>query len=160
MPRICRYTSTCIAENWHIDPTNFTPNLPSPPNDNHPAAGPPRLPRKHLILRGTLALVQQSLAILVPDGEQGDNDAHAACHKSEQVGVPVAGDADGAEALAVGADNRVAVKHGAVDEVEGISRDGRGQGHGTPVLAESVDAERLGGDGRENAKQEAVTKAG
>lgn len=52
------------------------------------------------------------------------------------------------------------VEHKAVKQVEHVARYYRAQSHESPVLAEAVDAERLGDDGGKDAEEEAVAEAG
>lgn len=96
---------------------------------------------------------------LVPDDPERDDQAEPAGGEGDDVGGTVAGEPVGAGADAVVVDDGVGVEDGAVEEVEDVARDDRRQGHEAPVLAEAVDAERLGDDGRVHAEQEAVAEA-
>ena len=94
------------------------------------------------------------------NGSQSDQQAEPAGAQRDHVGGPVTPEAVGAEAHAVGADDAVAVEDHAVELVEdGAGEDGA-EGHETPVLAQAVDAERLGHDGGEDAEQEPVAEPG
>jgi len=97
--------------------------------------------------------------VLAPNGQQRDDNPHAARGQRDKVGVPVAAHAIGAVPLAVGPNHAVAVKDEAVEEVEDVARDDGAQRHEAPVLAQAVDAKGLGHDGGEDAKQKTVAEA-
>jgi len=62
--------------------------------------------------------------------------------------------------FAVWADDAVAVENGAVEQVKDVARDNWAECHKTPVLAQAMDAKCLCNDGREDAKEESVSKTG
>lgn len=64
-----------------------------------------------------------------------------------------------AHALATRLDGAVMVKDGAVKQVENIGRNYGRDRHEAPVLAQAADAKRLGDNGGENTKEEAVGEA-
>jgi hypothetical protein len=53
----------------------------------------------------------------------------------------------------------MAVKDDTIKQVENIARDDGTERHEPPVLAQAVDAEGLGHDGREDAEKEPVAEA-
>lgn len=112
-----------------------------------------------LILGDALPLLPRPLQILMPYGRQCDNNAQATRRERDKVCVPVAVQAVRAGPLAVRADDAVAIKDGAVEQIEDVARDHGAEGHEAPVLAQAVDAKRLGHDGGEDAKEEAVAEA-
>lgn len=92
------------------------------------------------------------------DRRQGHNDAHPTRGQGHKVRILVAIQPIETGPLAVGAHDAVAVKDHAVKQVEDVARDDRAERHEAPVLAEAVDAERLGDDGGEDAKEKAVAE--
>lgn len=102
----------------------------------------------------------QPLKLLVPNHPQRHADARHARHEGNAVRGAVALQAVVAAALAAGLDDAVVVKDGAVEQIEDVGRDDGGERHEAPVLAQAADAKRLGDDGGEDTKEEAVRQTG
>ena len=109
-----------------------------------------------LILSGPLPLLPQPLLVLMPNSRQRHDNAHPARRQRDQVRILVAVHTIRAIPLTIRAHHTMAVKDGAVKQVEDVARDGGRERHEAPVLAQAVDAERLGHDGGEH---EAVAEA-
>ena len=90
------------------------------------------------------------------NGRQRHSNPHPARGQGHEIGILVAVQPIRTSPLALGPDNAMAVKDHAIEQVENVARNDWAEGHEPPVLAEAVDAKRLGDDGREDAKEEAV----
>lgn len=80
---------------------------------------------------------------LADDAPQADTDTSEAGEEGQIIRGAVAGQPVGALAVAIFADHRVTVVDGAVEEVEDISTENWSEGHHTPVLGETANAESL-----------------
>ena len=94
--------------------------------------------------------------LLSEDAPEADADTSDAGEEGQIIGGAVAIQSVGALTVAIFADHGVAVVDGTVEEVEYVSAENRGQGHHTPVLGKTADAESLCNQRREDAEQEAV----
>lgn len=97
--------------------------------------------------------------LLTEDAPEADADTSEAGEEGQVVGGAVASQSVGALTVAIFADHGVAVVDSAVEEVEDVSAENRGQGHHTPVLGKTADAESLCNQRWEDAEQEAVRDA-
>lgn len=93
------------------------------------------------------------------DDPDGNGHADQAGYKGDAVGGAVALESLVARALAARIKDAVVVQDGAIDKVEDVGGEDGRERHEAPVLAEAVDAKRLGHDGREDAKEQAVGNA-
>lgn len=107
-----------------------------------------------------LLRVLEMLIMLVTNNPQRDAYSNKTGSKGDPVCGAVALNTVVARSLAIGTDHAVAVVRGAVKEVENVGREDGRQRHEAPVLAQAVDAKRLGDDGWEHAKEEAIAEAG
>lgn len=99
-------------------------------------------------------------ALLAENTPQTDTNASKAGEEGQIIGGLVASQSVGALAVTVSADNRVSVVDSAIQKVENISAENWGQGHDTPVLGKTANAEGVGGQRGEDAEQKAVGNAG
>lgn len=98
--------------------------------------------------------------VRIIDTPQADGEPHHTRNHGDDVRAPVAGQSLGTLPLALTLHDGVVVVDHAVEQVEHVSADDGRQGHAAPVGAEAVDAEGLGDEGREAAKEEPVAEAG
>lgn len=101
-------------------------------------------------------IVNAFLAVNTP---QADANTGKTGEKRKIIGRTVAGQSVGALAVAVFADDRVAVVDGAIDKVEDISTKHWGQSHDAPVLGKTPDTECVCGQRGEDTEQKSVCNA-
>lgn len=91
-------------------------------------------------------------ALFTEDTPQADSNASETRKESQIIGGPVASQSVVTLAVTVGADNRVVVVDSAINEVKDISTEDWGQGHDTPVLGKTANAEGVSGQRGEDAE--------
>lgn len=93
---------------------------------------------------------------LAPDTPQANYNTAEPREECHVVGGAVADETIGALAVALVANNGVAIVHCAVDEVEHVATKHWGQSHGSPVLGQTAYTKGVSGKGREDTEQETV----
>jgi len=90
--------------------------------------------------------------LLTENAPEANTDTSEAGEKGQIVGGAVAGQSVGALTVAIFTNHGMAVVDGAVDKIEDIPAENRGQGHHTPVLGKTADAKRVCGQRREDTE--------
>ncbi len=115
-----------------------------------------QIKRASLILEVRFSHRPDLCHVLVADDPDGNDHTDQARRKGDAVRGAIAPQALVAGALTAGIKDAVAVQDRAIDEVKDVGGEDGRERHEAPVLAEAVDAKRLGHNGREDAKEQAV----
>lgn len=99
------------------------------------------------------------LAVSVLNTPKTDNESENTRPNRHHVGTPVANQTFITLPLSSWEDFAMRIIHKSIEEVEDIARHNRGECHAPPILAEAMNTESFGDKGRENAEQEAISKA-
>lgn len=94
--------------------------------------------------------------MLVANDQESDDYTDDARHEGDAIGSAIALQALVASPFATGLKDAMVVENGAVNKVKDVGGEDGSKRHEAPVLAETMDAKRLGDDGGEDAKEKAV----